>query len=194
MRVAGHVRGRRAHRATGGFVVRCGLLAIPLAIPLAILLAIFLAMLFCCAPTHAVEPDEILNDPTLEGRARRLSQELRCLVCQNQSIDDSNAALARDLRVLLRERLKAGDTDDEVFAFLRARYGEFVLLRPPFNAHTVLLWLAPFLLLVGAALALALRARARAREAKGAVAQLSEVERRRLDRLLEGSEGDPRPR
>jgi cytochrome c-type biogenesis protein CcmH len=187
MRVAGHVRGRRAHRATGGFVVRCGLLAIPL--------AILLAMLFCCAPTHAVEPDEILNDPTLEGRARRLSQELRCLVCQNQSIDDSNAALARDLRVLLRERLKAGDTDDEVFAFLRARYGEFVLLRPPFNAHTVLLWLAPFLLLGGAALALVLRARARSREAKGAVvAQLSEVERRRLDRLLEGSEGDPRPR
>ena len=188
MRLAGEVWGRRAHRATGGLVahratggivVRCALLAI----------------LFCCTPAHAVEPDEILNDPALEARARQISQELRCLVCQNQSIDDSNAALARDLRILLRERLKAGDTDSEVFAFLTARYGEFVLLRPPFNAHTVLLWLAPFLLLGGAALALVRRARARSREADGAVvAQLSEVERRRLDRLLEGSEGNPRPR
>jgi cytochrome c-type biogenesis protein CcmH len=183
MRVASDVRGRRAHRATGGLVVRCALLAILLGCALG------------CAPAHAVEPDEILTDPALEARARRLSQELRCLVCQNQSIDDSNAALARDLRILLRERLKAGDRDDEVFVFLAARYGEFVLLRPPFNAHTVLLWLAPFLVLGGAALALVLRARVRSRQADGAVvAQLSDVERRRLDRLLEGSEGDPRPR
>jgi cytochrome c-type biogenesis protein CcmH len=179
MPMTGDVRGRRAHRATGGLVVRCALLAI----------------LLGGAPAPAVEPDEILNDPALEARARRLSQDLRCLVCQNQSIDDSNAALARDLRILLRERLKAGDTDGEVFAFLSARYGEFVLLRPPFNVHTVLLWFAPFLLLGGAALVLVLRARARSREADGAVvAQLSEVERRRLDRLLEGSEGNPRPR
>ena len=170
MRVRGDLRAKRAHRA-GGLFARCALLAV------------FLA----CAPVHAVEPDEILNDPALEARARRISQELRCLVCQNQSIDDSNAALARDLRVLLRERLKAGDSDAEVFAFLTARYGEFVLLRPPFNAHTVLLWLAPFLLLAGATLALVSRARARSRRADGAAAApLSEAERRRLDRLLEG--------
>ena len=173
MKVTGDLRGKRAHRA-GRLLARCALLA----------------ALLACAPARAVEPDEILNDPALEARARRISQELRCLVCQNQSIDDSNAALARDLRVLLRERLKAGDTDGEVFDFLKARYGEFVLLRPPFNAHTVLLWLAPFLLLAGATLALVSRARARSRRADGAaVAPLSEAERRRLDRLLEGSEG-----
>jgi cytochrome c-type biogenesis protein CcmH len=172
MLARGDLRGKGTHRA-GGFFARCALLAVLLA----------------CAPAHAVEPDEILNDPALEARARRISQELRCLVCQNQSIDDSNAALARDLRVLLRERLKAGDTDPEVFAFLAARYGEFVLLRPPFNTHTVLLWLAPFLLLAGASLALVSRARARSRRADGAaLAPLSEVERRRLDRLLEASE------
>ena len=176
MRARGDLRAKRAHR-TGGLFARC----------------VVLAVLLASAPAHAVEPDEILNDPALEARARRISQELRCLVCQNQSIDDSNAGLARDLRILLRERLKAGDRDDEVFAFLTARYGEFVLLRPPFNAHTVLLWLAPFLVLGGAALALVLRARARSREADGAVlAQLSEVERRRLDRLLGGSEGKER--
>ena len=161
---------RRAHR-----LARCALLAVLLA----------------CGPAHAVEPDEILNDPALEARARRLSQELRCLVCQNQSIDDSNAALARDLRLLLRERLKAGDTDDQVFTFLTARYGEFVLLRPPFNAHTALLWLAPFLLLAGAALALVSRARSW-RADGAAAAPLTEVERRRLDRLLAGSEGKER--
>jgi cytochrome c-type biogenesis protein CcmH len=176
MRVTGDLRGKGTHRA-GGHFVRCAVLAVLLA----------------CAPAHAVEPDEILNDPALEARARRLSQELRCLVCQNQSIDDSNAALARDLRVLLRERLKAGDTDAEVFAFLTARYGEFVLRRPPFNTHTVLLWLAPFLLLAGASLALVSRARARSRRADGAVvAQLSEVERRRLDWLLGDREGKER--
>ena len=177
MRVRGDLRAKRAHRA-GGLFARSALLAV-----------------LACAPVHAVEPDEILNDPALEARARQISQELRCLVCQNQSIDDSNAALARDLRVLLRERLKAGDSDAEVFAFLTARYGEFVLLRPPFNTHTVLLWLAPFLLLAGATLALVSRARARSRRADGAVVTpLSEVERRRLDRLLEGSEGNPRSR
>ena len=95
----------------------------------------------------AVEPDEILSDPALEGRARHLSAGLRCLVCQNQSIDDSNAPLARDLRVLIRERLKAGSSDEDVEAFIVARYGDFVLLKPRFEAHTVLLWLAPFLLL-----------------------------------------------
>jgi cytochrome c-type biogenesis protein CcmH len=174
MRARGNLRAKRAHRG-GGLFARCALLGVLLA----------------CAPVHAVEPDEILKDPALEARARRISQELRCLVCQNQSIDDSNAALARDLRVLLRERLKAGDTDTEVFGFLTARYGEFVLLRPPVNTHTVPLWLAPFVLLAGASLALLSRARARSRRADGAaLVPLSEVERRRLDRLLGGAEGE----
>ncbi|SDP46292.1 cytochrome c-type biogenesis protein CcmH [Filomicrobium insigne] len=96
----------------------------------------------------AVEPDEILKDPALETRARELSLELRCLVCQNQSIDDSNAPLARDLRLLVRDRLKAGDTNREVLDFVVARYGQFVLLKPPFNTHTLLLWLAPALALI----------------------------------------------
>jgi cytochrome c-type biogenesis protein CcmH len=91
----------------------------------------------------AVQPDEMLADPKLEARARTLSRELRCMVCQNQSIDDSEAPLAGDLRVLVRERLKAGDSDTQVLDFLTARYGEFVLLRPPFGWHTALLWLAP---------------------------------------------------
>src|SRR5690606_18954781 len=96
----------------------------------------------------AVEPDEILSDPQLESRARKLSAELRCLVCQNQSIDDSNAPLARDLRLLVRERLKAGDDDKAVMRFIVARYGEFVLLRPTFSLNTLILWLAPLVLLV----------------------------------------------
>ena len=95
----------------------------------------------------AVEPDEILSDPLLETRARKLSAELRCLVCQNQSIDDSNAPLARDLRLLVRERLKAGDKDDQIIDYVVARYGEFVLLRPRLSAATIVLWLAPLLLL-----------------------------------------------
>ncbi len=99
-------------------------------------------------PAHAVEPDEILPDAKLESRARILSSELRCLVCQNQSIDDSNAPLARDLRLLVRERLKQGDNDEAVLKFVVARYGDFVLLRPPFNLGTLLLWLGPAALLL----------------------------------------------
>ena len=95
------------------------------------------------APAFAVNPDEMLKDPALEARARALSQELRCLVCQNELIDDSNAALAHDIRVLLRERLKKGDTDKQAIDFLVARYGEFILLKPEFNAHTWALWLVP---------------------------------------------------
>ena len=95
----------------------------------------------------------MLKDPALEARARHISQELRCLVCQNQSIDDSNAELARDLRVLVRERLAAGDSDAAVLTFVEARYGEFVLLRPRLRWHTLLLWLTPLLLLAGAAFA-----------------------------------------
>ncbi len=98
-------------------------------------------------PAHAVQPDEILSDPALEARARTISSGLRCLVCQNQSIDDSDAPLARDLRVLVRERLTAGDSDDQVRDYLVARYGDFVLLKPPFNARTFLLWVLPALTL-----------------------------------------------
>jgi cytochrome c-type biogenesis protein CcmH len=96
----------------------------------------------------AVEPDEILDDPVLEARAREISKDLRCVVCQNQDIDSSNAGVARDLRLLVRERLVAGDTDAEVMEFVRARYGDYVLLKPPFKPETYALWLAPALLLL----------------------------------------------
>jgi cytochrome c-type biogenesis protein CcmH len=138
-----------------------------------------------CVPAAAVEPGEKMADPGLEARARRISQELRCLVCQNQSIDDSNAELARDLRLIVRERIAAGDTDTQVLAFVEARYGEFVLLRPPFKPHTLVLWLTPLLLLIGTAFVLRRNARARA-AATGltdAVA-LSPEEQKRLDELL----------
>jgi cytochrome c-type biogenesis protein CcmH len=115
-------------------------------------LAALLALL--AAPAGAVKPDEILADPALEARARALSQELRCLVCRNENIDDSDASLARDLRLLVRERLVAGDSDDEALAFITDRYGEFVLLNPPARGANLVLWLAgPALLLAGAAMA-----------------------------------------
>jgi cytochrome c-type biogenesis protein CcmH len=108
-------------------------------------------MLAVVHPALAVQPDEVLSDANLEARARALSRELRCMVCQNQSIDDSDAPLARDLRVLVRERLTKGDSDDQVMDFLVSRYGEFVLLKPPFEWHTAILWLTPlFAVLVGA--------------------------------------------
>jgi len=144
---------------------------------LALLLAVF------AIPVAAVEPDEILADPALEARARTISQELRCLVCQNQSIDDSNAALAKDLRLLVRERLRAGDSDSAVLAFVEARYGEFVLLRPKLNAHTLLLWLAPLLLLVGTAVAVLRRLRLGGSHVQ-ALAPLSPAEQERLDALI----------
>jgi cytochrome c-type biogenesis protein CcmH len=120
-----------------------------------------LSALAFLTPVLAVQPDEVLNDPGLEQRARAISAGLRCLVCQNQSIDDSEAPLAKDLRILVRERLKAGDSDAEVRNYLVERYGEFVLLLPALSAHTVLLWLAPILVLgAGAAgVLLALRRR-----------------------------------
>ncbi|MEE2997177.1 MAG: cytochrome c-type biogenesis protein [Pseudomonadota bacterium] len=96
----------------------------------------------------AVEPDEILTDLTMEKRARQISKELRCLVCQNQSIDDSDAPLARDLRLLVRERLLAGDSDEETVSFIVDRYGDFVLLRPPFKTSTLILWIGPLLILI----------------------------------------------
>ena len=135
---------------------------------------------------QAVEPDEILSDPVLEGRARALSAELRCLVCQNQSIDDSNAPLARDLRLLVRERLKAGDDDVEIMDYIVARYGEFVLLRPRFSAATLVLWLSPLLILaVGIWLA---RSVMRGRNATTApVEALSDEDQQKLAAILEDS-------
>ncbi len=113
------------------------------------------------SPALAVYPDEMLKDPVAEARARHLSAELRCLVCQNQSIDDSEAPLARDLRILVRERITAGDSDEAIRKFLVARYGEFVLLKPPFEARTFLLWTLPFLALAAGATAVMLRMRKR---------------------------------
>jgi len=137
-------------------------------------------------PAFAVQPDEVLKDPALEARAREISKELRCLVCQNQSIDDSNAALARDLRVLVRERLVTGDDNGSVLGYITARYGDYVLLRPPFKASTYVLWIGPVivLLLGGLGAALFLRGRNRAANADDTEAPLTPEERRRLDRLL----------
>jgi len=109
----------------------------------------------------AVRPDEMLKDPALEARARHLSEELRCMVCQNQSIDDSEAPLAHDLRVLVRQRLEAGDTDRQVLDYLVSRYGDFVLLKPPFKADTLLLWGLPPLALIAGIAALVIMARKR---------------------------------
>jgi cytochrome c-type biogenesis protein CcmH len=135
----------------------------------------------------AVEPDEILQDAALETRARRLSGELRCLVCQNQSIDDSNAPLAKDLRLLVRERLQAGDSDDAVLDFIVDRYGTFVLLRPPFELDTVLLWATPFIVLGSSSVVLALYLRRRRADLAGRAAiasPLSPEEQARLDDIL----------
>ena len=145
----------------------------------------FALLMLACAPALAVEPGEKMADPVLEARARRISQELRCLVCQNQSIDDSNAELARDLRLIVRERLAAGDSDAQVLAFVEQRYGEFVLLRPPFKLHTLALWLMPLLLLIGTVLVLRRNARTRATAARTDNAvPLSADEQKRLDDLL----------
>jgi cytochrome c-type biogenesis protein CcmH len=136
---------------------------------------------------HAVLPDEIMADPAKEARARDLSRELRCMVCQNQSIDDSEAPLARDLRLLVRERIAAGDTDAQVIDFLVARYGEFVLLKPRLNSHTWLLWfLTPLALAAGgAALWVQGRRRARAGGAQDeALSHLTPDEEARINRLL----------
>jgi cytochrome c-type biogenesis protein CcmH len=147
-------------------------------------LAAIAALFLLAMPAFAVQPDEILKDPALESRARALSQELRCMVCQNQSIDDSDAPLAKDLRVLVRERLTAGDSDRQVIDFLVARYGEFVLLRPRLNAHTVLLWVAPFAALLAGAIGLIMfLRRRRVDEAPGAT--LSADEQQRVAELLE---------
>ncbi len=146
------------------------------------LLALLLTVLMA-APAFAVLPDEILADPALEARARAISAQLRCLVCQNESIDDSNADLAREIRLLVRERLVAGDTDDEAIQYLVDRYGEFVLLKPVFAPHTLILWTAaPIILLVGG-IAIALAARRKRAADVVEDAELTEDEKRALEQL-----------
>jgi cytochrome c-type biogenesis protein CcmH len=147
------------------------------------LIAAILFLALAPAPAYAVQPDEVLADPALESRARNLSLNLRCLVCQNQSIDDSDAPLARDLRILVRERLKAGDSDAEVIDFVVARYGEFVLLNPRVRPSTYVLWLAPGVILVLGGLALWAGYRRR-RPAPERAAPLSEQEKAALDKVL----------
>jgi len=144
----------------------------------------FLAAVGLCS-AHAVQPDEIMSDPAKEARARDLSRELRCMVCQNQSIDDSEAPLARDLRLLVRERIAAGDSNTQVIDFLVARYGEFVLLRPRFERQTLLLWLVPPLVLVAGGLALWMHSRRRPKAGEGAgPAPLTADEEARLRQLM----------
>ncbi|HWU62454.1 MAG TPA: cytochrome c-type biogenesis protein [Ensifer sp.] len=145
-------------------------------------LAFALFLLLSALPAHAVNPDEVLADPKLEARAREISSHLRCLVCQNQSIDDSNAELARDLRLLVRERLKSGATDQQVYDYLVSRYGEFVLLKPRLSEHTLLLWGAPAVLAIIGVMSIAFFATSRNRKRK-AVA-LSDEEKARLEAIL----------
>ena len=137
------------------------------------------------AGSRAVEPSEILDDPALEARARDISKGLRCLVCQNQSIDDSNADLARDLRVLVRERLTAGETNQQVIAFVTARYGDYVLLEPPLKPTTYLLWFGPAAILLAGGAVVVVFLRRRTRSAASGAAPLSDDERRRIERLLD---------
>ena len=140
-----------------------------------------LAFLLAATPAFAVLPSEQLSDPRLEARARAISAELRCVVCQNQTIDDSDAELAHDLRVLLRQRLKAGDTDQQAIAFLVDRYGDYVLLKPPFEAQTLLLWLGPLLVLLAGGIGVVFYLR---RRGDGEAAAFTADEQARLDRLL----------
>jgi cytochrome c-type biogenesis protein CcmH len=152
------------------------------------LLIVALLTLFFVPTAIAVEPDEIISDPALEARARALSKELRCMVCQNQSIDDSDAPLAHDLRVLVRERLQAGESDQQVIDFLVARYGEFVLLRPRFSWHTALLWFGPAtILIIGGYGVLVLARRYRANRA-AEQETLTAAEADRLSEILRGGQ------
>jgi cytochrome c-type biogenesis protein CcmH len=152
--------------------------------------AILLAFLLASSAALAVQPDEMLKDPVLEARARALSRELRCMVCQNESIDDSEAPLAHDLRVLVRDRLRAGDSDQQVLDFLVARYGEFVLLKPPLSWHTIALWgWPPTVLLVGAVMVVVDLRRRRAARASEDQANLTAAEEARLAELLHSGPG-----
>jgi cytochrome c-type biogenesis protein CcmH len=156
----------------------------------------FAMAVITASPAFAVQPDEIMSDPAKESRARDLSRELRCMVCQNQSIDDSEAPLARDLRLLVRERIAAGDSDSQVIDFLVARYGEFVLLKPRLEPRTLLLWLLPPLALAGGGLALWVQSRRRSRSAAaedGSVDKLTAEEEARLERLIAAEPAPDKP-
>jgi cytochrome c-type biogenesis protein CcmH len=155
-----------------------------------LVMLILLTMLLCPTASYAaVRPDEILSNPALEARARALSQQLRCMVCQNESIDDSDAPLAHDLRVLVRERLQAGDSDGQIFDFLVARYGEFVLLKPRLSWRTAALWgLPPVLLLVGIGL-LVIAAKRRRQVPEPPADKLTAAEEAKLQRILAEGRG-----
>lgn len=155
-----------------------------LAAALVLLLAALPVWAPLSAPAWAVEPEEMLDDPALEARARDISQDVRCVVCQNESIDSSNAGIARDLRILIRERLQAGDSDREVYDFLTARYGDFVLLKPPFRPATYILWFGPAAVLILGGLGLAAFLFRRRGPARKGAAELTPEERGRLAELL----------
>ncbi len=142
---------------------------------------LILGMLLLATPAFAVLPSEQLADPALEARARAISTELRCVVCQNQTIDDSDAEVAHDLRVILRERLKAGDSDQQAIAYIVKRYGDYVLLKPPFEWETAILWLGPLAVLLGGALGVGFYLK---RRGIGTAEPLTPDEQARLDRLL----------
>jgi cytochrome c-type biogenesis protein CcmH len=145
----------------------------------ALMAALGLAAL--AGPSYAVRPDEMLSDPVLEARAEAVSREIRCVVCQSQSVDESDADVAHDIRVLIREQIKAGASDADVKAFLVARYGDFVLLQPPFKAKTLLIWIGPFALLAGAGIGVCLFLR---RGTQREAAPLNATEQARLDKFL----------
>ncbi|MEC8135711.1 MAG: cytochrome c-type biogenesis protein [Pseudomonadota bacterium] len=151
----------------------------------AAILAILCVFLLPVGGTIAVQPNEVLKDSELEARARNLSKDIRCLVCQNQSIDDSNAGLARDLRVLVRERLSEGDSDEQILDFLVKRYGDFVLLKPPVKASTYALWYGPIVIFVLGVIGLVVFMRGRRPTAAIQPAALSEDEERRISALLD---------
>jgi cytochrome c-type biogenesis protein CcmH len=152
---------------------------------------LLLAALMVSSQAWAVEPDEMLSNPALEARARAISKQLRCMVCQNESIDESQAPLARDLRVLVRQRIMAGDSDTQIINFLVSRYGEFILLKPPLSWHTLALWGAPPALLILGILMIVVveRRRATGQPALGAAARLSAAEEARLSQILHTDAG-----
>ena len=175
--------GPSARRSPPGRCTACEQWSDQLRKILALVLAV--TVMAGASAAYAVQPDEIMADPVKEARARELSRELRCMVCQNQSIDDSEAPLARDLRLLVRERLAAGDSDAQVVDFLVARYGEFVLLKPRLEPHTLLLWLLPPLALAGGGIALWIHGRRRTRAAMAETAvSLTPEEEARLASLI----------
>lgn len=161
-------------------------------IPLKSILLSLLVVLFMASPALAVDPKEILKDPALEARAREVGRELRCLVCQNQSIDDSDADLARDLRVLVRDRIVAGDSNEDVIAYVVSRYGDFVLLNPPFKLKTYVLWFGPAVFIIFGIFVLVMfyrRSPAPGADGSGKPAALSDAEKQKLARLLDEDQG-----